>query len=810
MVSAKPSTPVLNTVDPNFVGLLMALPLSDGSGVTATDLSGNGHSGALNGVATWFNDPTLGTVLQLDGTSGYVALDNAINGILAIQTTATVAFWLRLRNATPATQQKAGLATIQAMTGAGAATLYPNPSDAQGYFSVFRTNIRVNAVPLGGTDRSQWHHLAITQVSNSFYKVYINGTLISSTVAEFGVGAMVSPPTLGRSTDTGGNYFLDGYIGDFRVWTRVLTAPEILTLVNNPWALYTFSAQQAQMRMLSTHTEATLDPPAAIRELAMQTEVDIRPAANVASTVIMVDAQIATTFPYAITDGQDPRYKPTTPTLVADAITSGLTLAIPFSEGAGATAADQSGGAANGTLNGATWQADATSPFFKPTKPTLVKAPDVAFPLNTNSVTVPAGAAVEPTTNFTLAAWVVVGPNTGTNMVIMSKVNDPNGAVPNTGATWSYIFWQGSDQKFRLEISDNIDSSPPDVVIGVNTYTNGTLCHVVATYDGVFLRIYVNGVFEAQQANSGTVPYNSNGTHALHIGNDELSGGQWRWPGRIEDVRIWNRALSQTEITQIYTGTFGIYCNFALMRTLDLQAEACLDPPAAVRLLQTQVDADIYPSVYVQSTILMVDATPAVHNTNFGVLSISPILGPLAGGTAVTIGGFNFSGVTSVLVGGVPLSSLAVPNSSTITGVTGAHTQGLVDVQVITSGFGNLVLPQAFAYVPGFTPQALLGLVGAQLDSSLIQTNVYTGETAPLGADTTLSFTLPDVPVSPACLELTVRKVAQPGGVWMRQGPIYDYSVDMANKKIIWRGSTAAFALAPGDEITVRALYQGN
>lgn len=816
VVPAKPTTPILNTVDPAYLGggLLLAMPLSDGTGTAPVDISGNGLDGTTQGLTQWVNDATLGTVLQLDGTSGYVQLNSTINTILAAQTSATVAMWVRLRNATPATVAKAGLITVQAMGGANAATLYPNPTDSKGYFSVFRTNTRFNAVALGATDRSQFHHVAVTQLSNggsAAYIIYINGVSVGSTTAEFGVGATVSPPTFGRSIDSGGSYFLDGWLGDLRIWSRVLLPSEILTLFNNPWGLYTPSAQSAQVKAHHSEIEYTLEPSTALRMFAPQIEVMHRPAAAISNTLLMVDTQITTTFPYSISNGQDARYKPSgTPTLFSDTVTSGLKLALPLNEGTGTSAADYSGNANNGTLNGsAAWAADATSPFFFPS---LVKAPDVSFSTNASFISVPANATIEPTTAFTLAAWVVTGANTGTNMVIMSKVNDPNGTNPNTGATWSYILWYGADLKFHLQMSDTTDSTPADTVATSSTFAASTLCHVVATFDNTaqLMKIYVNGLLLGSQANSGTIPYNSNGTHALHIGNDELASGEWRFSGRIDDVRIWNRALSLTEVQQLYNGPFGIYCNFAAQRTFDVQAEVNLEDQTALRLFMPQVEIQGPPPSAITSTVLMADVQLAVHNTNFGLGAISPVLGPVGGGTTVTVTGYNFANITQVLVGGVPLTSLTLVNSSTITGVTGVHAQGLVDVQVISSSFGGLTLPASFAYVPGFTNQAVLGIVGAQLDSSLILSNTYTGETAPLGTDTTLSFTLPDFPISPTCVDLTVRKVAQPGGVWMRQGAIYDYTVDMANKKIIWKGSTAAFALASGDEITVRALYQGN
>ncbi|MFK5173504.1 IPT/TIG domain-containing protein, partial [Propionibacterium freudenreichii] len=50
--------------------------------------------------------------------------------------------------------------------------------------------------------------------------------------------------------------------------------------------------------------------------------------------------------------------------------------------------------------------------------------------------------------------------------------------------------------------------------------------------------------------------------------------------------------------------------------------------------------------------------------------SINPSTGVVIGGEAFTITGTNFTGVTSVLIGGNPATSVNVVNSTTISGIT--------------------------------------------------------------------------------------------------------------------------------------------
>jgi hypothetical protein len=66
------------------------------------------------------------------------------------------------------------------------------------------------------------------------------------------------------------------------------------------------------------------------------------------------------------------------------------------------------------------------------------------------------------------------------------------------------------------------------------------------TYDGSYVKIYRNGVYEGQQASSGT----ANWTNGLRIGN--YTGGGYPWNGQIAVAKMYNRALSATEVQNNY------------------------------------------------------------------------------------------------------------------------------------------------------------------------------------------------------------------------------------------------------------------
>jgi len=72
----------------------------------------------------------------------------------------------------------------------------------------------------------------------------------------------------------------------------------------------------------------------------------------------------------------------------------------------------------------------------------------------------------------------------------------------------------------------------------VNTWT-----HLAATYDGAFLRLYVNGTLAVERAASGVLATSS---RPLRIGHNDVDGGVFL--GRIDEVRVYARALGAQQI----------------------------------------------------------------------------------------------------------------------------------------------------------------------------------------------------------------------------------------------------------------------
>jgi hypothetical protein len=83
------------------------------------------------------------------------------------------------------------------------------------------------------------------------------------------------------------------------------------------------------------------------------------------------------------------------------------------------------------------------------------------------------------------------------------------------------------------------------------------------------------------------------------------------------------------------------------------------------------------------------------------VNSITPSMGPTAGGTPVTIMGMNLLGATSVTIGGAPATAVTVVNASTITAVTPPGTLGTANVVVTTPSGPSTGGTGLYTYVAG-------------------------------------------------------------------------------------------------------------
>ncbi len=97
------------------------------------------------------------------------------------------------------------------------------------------------------------------------------------------------------------------------------------------------------------------------------------------------------------------------------------------------------------------------------------------------------------------------------------------------------------------KLNFNIGSGPGwnEISSSTNILTLNTWQHVAGTYDGSFLRIYLNGVIVDSLVKTISM---ANSTSALGVGYAPIYAGSRNFPGIIDEVRVWDITRSEAEI----------------------------------------------------------------------------------------------------------------------------------------------------------------------------------------------------------------------------------------------------------------------
>ena len=91
--------------------------------------------------------------------------------------------------------------------------------------------------------------------------------------------------------------------------------------------------------------------------------------------------------------------------------------------------------------------------------------------------------------------------------------------------------------------SGNVFTTAENETRGTAALSTTAFTHLAATYHGTAIRLYVNGVQASTLAVTGAI---KSSTGVVRIGGNNI-WGEW-FNGLIDEVRIYNRALSAAEI----------------------------------------------------------------------------------------------------------------------------------------------------------------------------------------------------------------------------------------------------------------------
>ncbi|MDP3899712.1 MAG: LamG-like jellyroll fold domain-containing protein [bacterium] len=218
-------------------------------------------------------------------------------------------------------------------------------------------------------------------------------------------------------------------------------------------------------------------------------------------------------------------YQYSTPTYAA--LTDGLQAHWTFDEGSGATAGD-SVGSNTGTISGATWTTG------------KIGGGALSFDGVNDYVNLGSGSfGLSSTNELTLSLW------------IYARGADCSDVIIGKGQyLYPFVLRLNCALEFAIRTAD--DSSQLSTEYGLNSNLNKWV-YITATYASGYRAVYIDGQLIASDSLTGNLGAISDDTN---LGKGP-GVNDYYFNGNIDDVRIYNRALTSAEVTELYNYTGG-------------------------------------------------------------------------------------------------------------------------------------------------------------------------------------------------------------------------------------------------------------
>jgi len=224
---------------------------------------------------------------------------------------------------------------------------------------------------------------------------------------------------------------------------------------------------------------------------------------------------------------------PVVDTLIINSNPNSLIADLKFNENEGDVATDHSGNVNTGTLiNSPTWT-------------TGNKGSALNF--TDSYVNIPSSTSLNTITSaITLSAWIKASANTATSTIIERWLY---GTGVNQRA---YNLYVGANGKISFGVSNDGTSANAKWLTTTATITRDVWTYITVSFDGTTMKIYINGTISTSVAAGFSTIFVPTGN--VHIGKWQTTATTWELPfiGAIDEVKIFNEALSSAEIKDLY------------------------------------------------------------------------------------------------------------------------------------------------------------------------------------------------------------------------------------------------------------------
>jgi gliding motility-associated-like protein len=199
---------------------------------------------------------------------------------------------------------------------------------------------------------------------------------------------------------------------------------------------------------------------------------------------------------------------------------------------------DGSGNGNNGTVNGASITSDRFGNFGNA----------YSFDGSSSNISVNPITDLDNSAEITISVWALItNSNSSTSQYLISR-------APDTGPEHFSIRIdeQPSSYKFSGQIGDN-NTPASGVTSSVSSDISQTdWHHVVLTYDGVDVKLYLDGVFQGASPYTGQI---NPSPEQLYFGMHNDPSFPYYVNGQLDDIGIWNRALSLCEVQDLFNAS---------------------------------------------------------------------------------------------------------------------------------------------------------------------------------------------------------------------------------------------------------------
>jgi hypothetical protein len=504
----------------------------------ANDASGNGNNGTVNG-ATLTTDRfgNSGSAYSFDGNDW---IEMIVPSLPISNNQRSVSVWTNVLNANPTnkTAMHYGNNTFNNRF----ALLYTNSNNlaiiGESNDACHNCTGTVNYSSSIATP-GVWQHIVVN-FNGNIVSVYIDGVLSYDAPKNF--NTILSALRIGKSIDShlSGEYF-SGKIDDIAIWNRALTAAEIQQLYTTTTSNATYSWSPGG----ATTPSITVSP-------TTTTTYTVTATANGQSSTST--AVVTVTTPPTITASSSTICAGQSATLTAAAAGSSTT-----SPCSGLTGSLSSGlvgywpfcGNAN-DFSGNGYHLNVIGDASLTTGHTNIANSAYQFSTVTNNSRLEFNTnnynIIDNLVQGTMSFWVKINAQEASNHYFgfdnMFSVRQKHGLN-----TQLLIGLKSGTMKLRLHLDGALPSSGD---LESNSSLNlGIWYHVTYTWDGQFEKVFINGVLD-NQINSTTSITTMSSPNMFCFGSYDGMGST-STHSNLDDIGIWNRALTTAEIQQLYT-----------------------------------------------------------------------------------------------------------------------------------------------------------------------------------------------------------------------------------------------------------------